>query len=525
MTEAAEQGRRELLRAGWTLSGLTLVSRCLGLVRDMLQAAVFGSSWVVGAFNLAWVVPNLFRRLLGEGALSSAFIPRFSRTLENEGREPARALFASMLGSVCLLLAIAAGAVLLVLHLLPLGWWAPLFAKEGLEGVVYGSHLRTLLTVLVPYLIPVCLLAFLGAALQCRGSYAPFAAAPAVLNVVWIGALLAGGPLLGLSLESFSLFLAVSVLLGGVVQVAVQLPALRAEGLWVRPRLVPRAPGVTEVLRDVLPVALGQAVFQVNTLLDQVIAAAFIPVEGANTWFFLANRLFQFPLALVGTSLAVASLPGMARLAAQGDRAGVRGLLDLAARVGLFLSVPAALGLLFLARPMVALFFEHGRFDAADGAETAAALACLSAGLPFVCLTQVATRVHQALGDLKSPVRLGCRLVGLNLVLNLLLVRPFGVAGLSAATSLTSALLALLLFRRVPLLGLPAGQGAGRFLGRQLLLVLGMGGVLGALHWAGPSWSAPVELAAGVAAGGGVYLCLAWLSRNPELRILLGRLH
>ena len=345
-----------------------------------------------------------------------------------------------------------------------------------------------------------------------------------MLNLVWIGALLAGGPLLGLSLEGFSLFLAVAVLLGGGLQVAVQLPALKRERLLVRPRLAPRAAGVGAVLLGIVPVAAGQAVFQVNALLDQVIAAALIPVEGANTWFFLANRLFQFPLALVGTSLAVASLPGMARLGARGERAGVRSLLDL----------PCGWGFSFRCRPLWACFSWRGRWWSssssmggsrpADSEQTSAALACLSAGLPFVCLTQVATRVHQALGDLKSPVRLGCRLVGLNLGLNLLLVGPFGVAGLAAATSLTSALLAVSAASPGSQARTSCGLRAGGVsLARQGVLVAAMALVLGAFHLFGSDWGAAVRLAVGVVGGGGFYLGLAWLLKSPELGVLLGR--
>ncbi len=517
-------GGRGILRAGALVSGLTLFSRVLGLARDMLMAQFLGRGAAAGAFYLAWVLPNLFRRLFGEGALAAAFIPRFHKEWDRRGPEAARLLFAQVSGTMLLFLSLLALLGLGILWAVPLETLASLFSRSTSAPLSYARLFRELATLLLPYMVPVCFLGLLGGALQTRGHFALPALAPVVLNLFWIACLLLGGWILGYRGGKLGLFLAVGILAGGAAQVLLQVPALARKGILVLPRLGLKSEGVREVGKNMAPAVLGLAVFQVNSLLDQVMAATLVPEVGGNAVLFYANRLFQFPLALIGTALAVASLPAFAAKAQRGEMEELSSLFALSSRTVLFFAIPAALGLGLLAYPLLSLLFVHpgGRFSFADAMETARVLQFLAAGLPFVCLAQLATRVHYAMDDFKSPVRAGTILVGLNLVLNLLLVGPLGVAGLALATTTTSFLLALALVGRFPRLGVPpAWREMLPSAGRILLLSLGMGGVILLLRaWtaSSPSW---VALFLPLLVGGASFLLPAALFHLPEWKLFL----
>jgi len=522
--EAHQEGRG-VLRAGALVSGLTLVSRLLGLARDMLMAHFLGRGMAAGAFYLAWVLPNLFRRLFGEGALAAAFIPRFQKEWDREGPERARELLSQVSGSLLVLLFLLVVAGLSFLWLLPADWLASLFTRSAGNPLEYAAAFRRLATWLFPYLLPVCFLGLLAGALQARGHFALPALAPVVLNLFWIASLLLGGVAWGYRGERLGAFLALGVLAGGAAQVLLQVPALKKKGLLVLPRPGWSSPGVKDVARNMAPALVGLAVFQVNTLLDQVMAATLVPEVGGNAVLFYANRLFQFPLALLGTSLAVASLPAFARKAGQGKLEELSSLFGLSAGTVLFLALPAALGLALLAFPLLRVLFVHpgGRFTLSDAGETARVLAFLAGGLPFVCLAQLATRVHYAMGDYRSPVRIGAVLVGVNLALNLLLVGPMGVAGLALATAATSFLLAFALLGRFSRLGVPSPwREILPPLARLLPLTLLMGALVLLLRSGTEGWGPGAALAVGLLGGGGAYLLPAALLGFPEWRRLSG---
>ncbi len=518
------QGGRGILRAGALVSGLTLSSRVLGLARDMLMAQFLGRGPAAGAFYLAWVLPNLFRRLFGEGALAAAFIPRFQKEWESRGPGAGRLLLAQVSGTMLLFLSFLALLGLGILWALPLETLASLFSKSAGSPLSYARLFRELATLLLPYMVPVCFLGLLGGALQTRGHFALPALAPVVLNLFWIACLLLGGRALGYRGERLGLFLALGILAGGVAQLLLQVPALARKGILVLPRLGWKAEGVREVGRNMAPALLGLAVFQVNSLLDQVMAATLVPEVGGNAVLFYANRLFQFPLALIGTALAVASLPAFAAKAQRGEMEGLSSLFGLSSKTVLFFAIPAALGLGLLAFPLLDLLFVHpgGRFTSSDAGETALVLQFLAGGLPFVCLAQLATRVHYAMDDFKSPVRIGTALVGLNFALNLLLVGPLGVAGLALATTTTSFLLALALVGRFRRLGVPpAWSEILPSAARILLLCLVMGAVILLLRsWTGssPSW---VRLFVPLAGGAASFLLPAALLGLPEWSLFL----
>ncbi len=519
------KGAGSLLRAGALVSGLTLLSRVLGLARDMFMAQFLGRGLAAGAFYLAWILPNLFRRLFGEGALAAAFIPRFQAAWAREGPLGARSLLSQVSGTLLAFLSLLVLLFLGLLWGLPLDLWASLFSRATGHPLEYARLFRELATLLLPYLVPVCFLGLLGGALQCRGHFALPALAPVVLNLFWIACLFWGGSVLGFRGGKLGVFLALGILAGGAAQVLLQLPALSRKGILVRPRIGWKAQGVREVGRNMAPALVGLAVFQVNSLLDQVMAATLVPEVGGNAVLFYANRLFQFPLALIGTALAVASLPAFAAKAQQGERGEVSSLFGLSSRTVLFFALPAALGLGLLALPLSRLLFVHpgGRFTLGDAGETARVLQFLAPGLPFVCLSQLATRVHYAFKDYKSPVRVGTALVGLNLALNLLLVGPMGVAGLALATTTTSFLLAFALVRRFPLLGIPpAWKEILPSLGRIGFLTLWMGGWVVFLRAWTAGASPPVGLFLPLLGGALSYLLPAALLGLPEWALFRG---
>ena len=474
----AESGT-SLIRASGLISLLTLFSRILGLVRDMLMARFLGRGWEAGAFFLAWTLPNLFRRLLGEGALSAAFIPNYVKVRDTRGREEGKRLFSSICGTLLLVLSALVLAGLLAIFVVPDGFLVSLFSATGVPAGKYASLLRKLLYILFPYLFPICLLGFVGGALQAEREFLFPGIAPVLQNVIWICALLAGGMCLSLELEGLAVFLSFALLAGGFLQVIVQLPALKGKGLMVPPRVKPGDAYVKDVARDVLPAMLGLAVYQINVFFDQVIAATLVPEAGANAVLYYANRLFQFPLALIGTAVSTASFPGWSSLSA-GKRIGEleRSFLFGTRRV-LYLAIPSAIGLAAISIPLVHVFFvkEHGLFTAGDGRKTAMVLVFLAPALPFVSFNQLATRLFQSGKDFSFPVKVGTRLILVNIALNLVLVNPMGISGLAIATSVTSMLRSCILMKGMKRLGL---GNVGKGIMSPLPVFVFLGAIMGA---------------------------------------------
>jgi len=431
---AADASGKSVLRAARTVAGWTFLSRILGLVRDRLSAAAFGVGAVWDAFAVAWTFPNTFRRLLGEGALASAFIPTLTEVREAEGEEGAARLidgvFTLLVGTLVGLTAVSLAALLLL----------PPEAFERFADPHKTDLIFRLLQVLMPYVILICVTAFLGAILQTLGHFGAPAAAPLLLNLAWIAGLVffvpameAGGPTRQI------LAMALAILAGGLLQVLVCLPALARRGVRVRPTRDFRHPALRRLLARMLPIAIGLAPTQINILADRVIAEL-LAGEGANSTLYFGTRLMQFPLALIGVAMATAVLPALAGHASRRDDPALRATLDRSLAVTFFVAVPAAVGLIVLASPIVRFLFETGRFGPDDTAATATVLFGYTAGIPAICLLQVATRAFYARGDTRTPVRLAMLAMVANLALNLLLVGPLGAAGLAWATSIAAGL-------------------------------------------------------------------------------------
>lgn len=443
------------LASAATVSGTTLVSRVLGMVRDIACAHLFGAGWVWDAFVLAFLVPNLFRRLFGEGVLSAAFVPTY--TQQREGKDPAQA--ARTLRATSTALVLLLGALTLVgcvaVALIPAEWIA-IALNTTLES---ARLLQVLVPVLFPFVVLVCLTALWGAALNVHGRFMIPSAAPIVLNVVWIIAVVAVAPWIAPGdAVGQVVIVSIGILVGGFAMLVLEGRALRRLDVPLRPLLDLRDKGLRTVASRMAPTILGAGIAQVNTLLDSVFAELFVHGDGAVSALYYSNRMFQFPLALVGVAMATAVFPLLSRQAARGQHDDLFGALIDAMRRTFYVAVPATVGLWIVREPLIAALFQHGQFGYDEAVRTADALGYFAIGLWAACWLQVIVRGFYALGDMKTPMRWGIVTVVANGALNVVLVQTsLREAGIALATSITTTLsacvLLFLLTRRLRKLG------------------------------------------------------------------------
>jgi putative peptidoglycan lipid II flippase len=514
-----------LLRAAGSISAFTLLSRILGLVRDRLMTQALGASWVQGTFLLAWTLPNLMRRLLGEGALSASLVPAYAKARRGDDPEAARQLLAQVAGTVTMLLTPLCLGVAALSLVLPADW-LPAPEHGGVEAM---RLLLALNAVLFSYALPVCLTAVYSGALNTLGVFALPAAVPIVLNLFWIAALLVAKPL-GIVVDvDVANFAAWCLSLGGVAQLLLVVLPLWRLGELRRPRLgwPRRGTAAFGVFVAMGPTVVGMSLNQVSSLLDQGMAY-FLVAPGAVTYIYLANRLLLFPHALTAMSVAVAVFPKLAHEANDADRSILRRTLDLAAAATILVTLPASCGMIVLADDIVRVLFVGGKFTEADVWPTVLTTSCLVAGLPFIGLSQLYARAFYAVGDPGTPARLAARLVLANAALNLtlLLTTGLGTAALALSSSLSSLANALLLARRFHRHAAPGHRLRGAWL-RTLLATAAMCAVLPFVRVApaGASllWRALGDIALPIGIGMLVYLLAHVLLRSPELQALRRR--
>ena len=502
------------------VAGGTLLSRVTGLFRDTLIAHTLGggaAGAAADAFAVAFRVPNLLREVVGEGALTSAFLPAYAGRAASGDRDGARRLFRTVLTLLVLGLSALSAAAVAFLLLVPAEWFRP-------EDAAKTRLILDLCAWCFPYSVLVCSSAIFAAVLQAEGRFAAPALAPAAMNLAWIAATAAFLPLFPDDPAGRARAVAGSVLVGGAAQAAVALPVLRRLGISLVPRLDLRHPDLRLVLRRLAPAVLGLAPVQANLLVNALIAEAFIAGDGANSALYYSSRLLQLPLALVGISVAVAGFPVFARLAAEGRRGDLGLAVAGSLRATTFLALPAAAGLAVLALPVVTALFRHGRFAAEDAAAAAEVLRWALPGLPAYCGLQVMTRAFHSSGDTATPVRVGAASVALNFGLNLLLVGPMGAPGLALSTAVTAwvnlAVLVLLARHHLRLRGLRSVAGTG--LRTAGLAAVSAAAALGAAAGLarllpGDGFAASVAVAAvGVAAGAAAFALPAFLLRSPD---------
>jgi putative peptidoglycan lipid II flippase len=438
-----------------------MLSRVLGMLRDMAFAYFLGAGGLMDGWAIAFKIPNLSRRLFGEGAAASSLIPVYSEELHRDPRSAAR-LALSVVTAVFVLLS----AVVLLGEAL-------IWLYYHLAATHDSTRLKLALSgVMLPYMALICTAALLGGLLNAHQHFAAPAAAPALLNVCIIAALCIGGWVLKVPPQVHVFVVAGAVLVAGIAQLGIQLPPLRRRGLRLRPAWDVHAPSFRKVLLLMGPMVLGLTATQINTLVNDLVALwlsgspekgpsfvlfgrsiAYPLWEGAVSHLFYAQRLYQFPLGVVGISLATAIFPVMSADAARKDFAGLCRTVSRGLRCTAFVALPAAVGLLLVSRPLVALLLERGRFTGADTARTAVTLSFYALGLAGYFAQHVLTRAFYSLQESATPARSAVLAVLLNVVLSLTLVWPLGTGGLAAATAVCSyvqvAILTVALKRRL----------------------------------------------------------------------------
>ncbi len=409
-------------------------------MRDAATVRLLGGGLAGDALFFAWTIPNAFRRLFGEGALSAAFMPEFARVLEQEGRDRARDVARVIISTLGALLVLLTATLVILLMLLPEQAVASVLDLP-LEKV---DLTRRYLALLLPYLAVICVIAQFMGVMHTLGEFVVPALAPVLLNVIWIVAAVVAGPLAGDDTVDRGFVIIAAILGASVVQFAWHLPRMKALGVGfrpVRPRVTPELRAVAVRLGPLL-LAMGAA--QVNVVADRSIAMAALP-DGGVVHLYLGMRLMQFPLGLVSIALSTAVFPVLNRmfLREQVDAAvtTTRGAL----RMNLLLSLPAAVGLLHIAGPLVGLLFEGGEFGRTGVELSARALQGYALGIPFLGVIMVLNRVCFAMGNARLPMRVAGLAVVVNIGLDLALVGPFGEAGLAAATTLTAGVHAVIL--------------------------------------------------------------------------------
>ena len=395
-----------------SFSAMTFVSRLLGLVREQVIAAVFGANWTTDAFLVAFRIPNFMRRLFAEGSFSTAFVPVLTEVKETRSPAELRELVNRTMGTL--------GGVLLVVTALGV------FGADQLTALFApGAYLEQpekfrltadLLRITFPFLMLVSLTALAGGVLNSFHKFALPAVTPVVLNLCMIGAALWLAPRFAIPVTALSW----AVLVAGVLQLLLQLPALRGIGVLGLPRWGWTHPQVRKILRLMIPTLFGSSVAQVNLLLDTLIASFLI--VGSQSWLGYSDRLLEFPLGVFGVALGTVILPSLSRHHVNTDHAGFSRALDWGLRTTLLISIPAMLGLVLLAKPIVATLFQHGRFTAHDVDMVGLSLAALSFGLPAFALVKVLAPAFYARQDTKTPVRAGVAAMLANMLLNVLFV-------------------------------------------------------------------------------------------------------
>ena len=450
-----------LARSAGLISIATMASRLLGVAREIVLARVFGASAdaSMDAFNVAFRVPNLVRDLFAEGAMTAAFVPTFTRTLNTDGRDAAWRL-----GNLVINALLIVTTILVVLGIVfaepitkliaatdlasplmrMLGFSVTPAPATGFAAVEGKLALTVQLTqIMMPFLTTIAVaVAMMGMLNSLHRFFVP-ALSPAMFNVATIicaYALVPYMPSIGLPPIAG---IAIAAVLGGIGQIVVQWPSLRREGFRYRPVLDFADPGLREILRLMGPGTLGLAAVQINVVVNTSLAAT--QEQGAVSWLQYAFRLMYLPIGLFGVSIATAALPDLSKQAAEADKAAMRSTISSGLRMMLMLNVPATIGLMVLAEPIVAFLLEHGKFTSHDTAATAAALMFYAPGLLGYSAVKIASPSFYALRDSRTPVIISMASVALNLVLNLVLVRVMGYRGLALGTAIAALFNALAL--------------------------------------------------------------------------------
>jgi len=498
--------RRGLMRSGLVVSAMTMLSRVMGLVRDVVVATFLGAGNGSDAFFVAFKIPNFLRRLFAEGAFNQAFVPVLSEYSTQRSKQEIRELLNAVAGSLTAIL-----ALITALAMLGAPWlvwvFAPGFGRDPEKLAMTADMLR----LTFPYLLLISLTAFSGSVLNTWNRFAVPAFTPVLLNISLIGAALLLMPLM----EEPAMALAWGVLIAGAAQLAFQVPFLLRLELLPTPWPNFAHEGVKRILKLMAPALFGVSVSQINLLLDTVLAS--LLTAGSVSWLYYSDRLVELPLGVFGVAIGTIILPALSKRHAEQSTEHFSAMLDWAIRVVLLLGVPAALALAVLAEPFLITLFHYGAMTDTDIQMAAMSLRAYAFGLVAFMLIKVLAPGFFARQDTKTPVKVGIIAMVANMVFNLLLIWPLAHAGLALATALSAflnaGLLGYLLYRQKVLVFQPGwGRYAVQLVGGSALMSI-------ALYLAAPDWQEWLDFAlwqrirwvAGlVVLGGGLYF--AWLA-------------
>ena len=443
---------------------MTLLSRLLGLVRDMVYARFFGAGFLMDAFFVAFKIPNIFRRWSAEGAFSQAFVPVFAEHDQNRSREEVRELVERVTGTLGAALLVFTAIGVLAAPLLVL-LFAPGFATEAADADRFGLTVD-MLRLTFPYLLFISLSAVAGGILNTYHRFGVPAFSPVLLNLVMIGFAAFVAPYYARP----GMALAAGVFAAGLLQLGFMLPFLRRIGMLSWPRWGWSHQGVRRIMTLMVPAVFGSSVAQVSILLDSLIASFL--VTGSISWLYYSDRLMEFPLGIFGIALATVILPNLSRQHASASAAQFTATLEWAVRVVILISAPASVGLVILAGPMLGTIFYGGQFTITDVHMASISLMAYGGGLVALTLVKVLAPGYFARQDTRTPVRVGLIALGCNMAFNVAVVVPWALAGMPAphaglalSTSLAGFLNAGLLWRGLRRDGvLPPASGLPRFL-------------------------------------------------------------
>ena len=510
------ESNQKLSKAAGTVSGMTLVSRVFGFFRDMVFAMAFGSSPSADAFFVAFRIPNMQRRILAEGAMTAAFIPVFTETLTKKGESVAWKLAANLFNILILVLS-SASLLILIFSPAVITVFAPGFIDEPGKFELTVKLTRCM----APYLFFIGLAAFCMGILNTLKVFALPAAAPISQNISMILSVLFISPLM----DEPIIGLAIGVVVGGALQLLIQLPAVLKKGMHFEKTLNFKQKEVFKIVRLMGPVILGLAVYELNIMIDTLIASL-LP-GGSISYLYYGNRLVQLPLGIFAVALGVALLPTLSSQAAKGNLKELVQTLGFSIRLILFITIPATVGLIILREPIINSLWERGEFLASTTDGTAIALLYYSIGLCAYSGIKIIAPAFYSLQDTKTPAKIGIYSMILNTVLNLILMGPLQHGGLALATSIAALFnVALLIYYLRKRLGLMGGRKILRSTIKMAFAALAMGiitylGRESFYYISDPLLIRLFVLTACISFGMLVYALLSQFMRNEEWRFLL----
>ena len=425
---------RNLFKLTIVVSSMTLISRLLGFIRDIILAIIFGAGPDFDAFIVGFKIPNFMRRLFGEGAFTQAFVPVLSDYQANRQLAEVQGFINHIAGSLGAILLIIVAIVEINAPMIVMTF-APGFVRDPMR-LAYAMHM---LRITSPYLLFIGLTSFSSAILNTFNRFGIAAFTPVLLNISLIVVASFWSPYAPIPIY----VLAWGVLIGGIMQFLLQLPFLYRLNLLPAPKWQWNNPGVMRVLKLMIPAIFGVSVAQISLLIDNFFAS-FLAV-GSISWLYYSDRLIYLPLGVIGIALATVVLPNLARQHGQKSIHAYSATLDWALRIGILMGVPSAVGLFILSGPLLVTLIYHGAFTKYDVIMTRRSLSTFSVGLPGFILVKILASAFYSRQDVKTPVKIAAASMLVNLILNIILIHPLAHAGLALATSLAASFNAALL--------------------------------------------------------------------------------